>query len=132
MTPRRSSTRQPVDTSSFKIHSLSPTSIVLSRSQKKARNLNVLQGAIIVDVVCHIATRTGVIIFFSYLLMIQNKGIFDLIIKAQNEGKLGELNIVLGVLTAATLAETYFVIREIIKWLMRDIPYKRLTQILQK
>lgn len=119
------------DTDRFVIHSISPTKVVLGESQKKAKNLDRLKTAMTRDVYSQIITRIFFVFFFLLLLAYQNYTVFNLVIKAQSDGSLDQLKEILGVLTYATLVETYFIIREIMKWLLKVIPYKRFTEILK-
>ncbi len=120
-----------VDTDRFVVHSISPTKVVLSESQEKAKNLGKLKTAMTSDVYSQLITRVVFVVFFLLLLAYQNYTVFNLVIKAQNDGKLDQLKEILGVLTYATLVETYFVIREIMKWLLKVIPYERYTRIME-
>lgn len=102
---------------------VSPTEDIKEQSEELTDKLNRLKT---VDVTTKIIIRILFIFFFLSLLGFQNFKVFTLVYKAQEQGKLGEFQVVLSILTSSTLAETYFVIKQIVKWLVKDIDYKSL------
>lgn len=103
---------------------ISPTEDIKEDSKELTNKLNKLKT---VDVCSKIIIRCIFIIFFLFLLGLQNWYVFRLVSNAQVQGKLRESQIVFSILTSSTLTETYFVIKEIVKWLVRDIDYKILN-----
>ena len=83
-----------------------------------------LQITRIIDIVIKIFIPIGFILFFSCLLWVQNKTVFELVKTAQSQDNLEKLQGILGILVSATLTETYFIIRKIVDWLCQDIDYK--------
>lgn len=63
-------------------------------------------------------------LFFCFILWRQNYWIFQLIDKAFDLKVISQLQWFLGILLSATLTETYFIFRLIVKWVFKDRPYK--------
>jgi len=58
------------------------------------------------------------------LLLVQNFAVYSLVAWALINGKLADLQVVIGVVISATLGETYLMVRIMIEWLFKDIDYK--------
>jgi hypothetical protein len=58
------------------------------------------------------------------ILVAQNLLIYALIYIAFFTRELGHLQLILGILLSGTLAETYFTLNHVVKWLFNDIDYK--------
>ncbi len=59
------------------------------------------------------------------LLILQNIAVFGMVIYALVYEKIGDLQIVFGVLIAATLTETAYMVKVIVEWMFKDINYPR-------
>ncbi len=70
--------------------------------------------------------------FFGALLVVQNVVLFVLVFLAYGQGRLEGLQSILSLLVTATLAETYFIIRIIVKELFRDINYRKIHSSYQE
>lgn len=60
---------------------------------------------------------------FLCLLFWQNYQVFSLITLAFQKSTVKDLQPILGIIITGTLAETYFVIKEIVKWVLTPIDY---------
>jgi hypothetical protein len=58
------------------------------------------------------------------LLLVQNFAVYSLVAWALINGKLADLQVVLGIVISATLGETYLMVKIMIEWLFKDIDYK--------
>lgn len=66
---------------------------------------------------------------FMFLLFFQNITVFCFVGYALGTNRLQQLDLTLGTITSATLIETFFTIRIIIKWLFKDINYSDIHRI---
>lgn len=71
-----------------------------------------------------ITERPRILKYFKWLLGSQNLFVFALVFIALLTGKLSELQIVFSVLVAATLTETAFAVRFMVKFLFQKITYE--------
>lgn len=70
-----------------------------------------------------IALRKRVSYILLALLILQNVAVFTLVFIALFTNRLSDLQLVLSVLTTATLLETGYAIRNIVEFLFKEIPY---------
>lgn len=95
------------------------------REQKKvSANLrDKLDGARTWDIRVKIIIRIILALAFLIILVGQNYFVFKLIDKSMDSNQLKDIQLILGTVITGTLTETYFVVREIVKWAMQEIDY---------
>jgi hypothetical protein len=90
------------------------------KSKKQVWNLGAVK---VFDVCLKLILRIAVVVFFGYLLLMQNIWVFAVINDAMKQNSLKDLQVILSVLTSATLMETYGIARIIVQWLVKEIKY---------
>ncbi|HCS79337.1 TPA: hypothetical protein DIV55_06400 [Patescibacteria group bacterium] len=98
-----------------------PSAIVEKSKDIKTR----LDTARFWDVVTQIALRIGFSVFFGFLLFYQNIRVFGLVIDSIRNGSIRDLQIIIGVVISGTLIETYKISEIMVKWMFKDIDYKK-------
>lgn len=93
----------------------------IKRSQALQENL--LAVARTWDIRIKIGIRIVLILFFMSLLTIQNFMVFKFLTIAFNKDTIDKIQPTLSIVISGTLTETYFVIRKIVDWAMKDIDY---------
>lgn len=89
-----------------------------------AHNLiNSLNKARVVDLRVKIAIRIILVLFFMSILTLQNYQVFSFINTALSKGNIFTIQPILAVVISGTLAETYFIIRKIVDWAMKESDY---------
>jgi len=78
----------------------------------------------IIEIKSKISLRRSYATIFTGILMAQNVAVYGLVYRAYFDGSLDALQGILATLIAGTLAETYFAVRTIFKWMYQDIDYK--------
>jgi len=91
--------------------SLKPSSQKIKVSKSLQDELNRVRVA---DVRTKVITRIVLTVFFLVLLSAQNYFLFQVIQETLKLNNIEKLQPVLGVITAATLGETYFIVKEIV------------------
>src|SRR5689334_3595913 len=77
---------------------------------------NNLEKLRVLDISMQIGMRVAVAIFFGVLLFVQNTEVFNLVNKALRLNSVKDLQLILSVITSATLAETYLIATKIVEW----------------
>ena len=85
---------------------------------------NNLEKLRILDISMQIGMRVAVAIFFGVLLFLQNAEVFDLVNRSLRLNSIRDLQPILSIVTAATLAETYLIATKIVEWVLKPIDYK--------
>ena len=75
------------------------------------------------DIWVKIGIRVILTLAFLGILVGQNWFVYQLVNHAITTNQLKDVQLILGTLIAGTLTETYFVVKEIVKWAMKEIDY---------